>query len=186
MTKSLFKPTCWHLNAAVEAARAGEHGLGFAVVADEVRNLAKRSAEAANETKEIIENSICEIQTGDQVAQETSRSFESILENVKKTTVIMTEITTAMTETSESMKEISKAMIEIDRSTQQNAATSEEAAATSEELNAQALSMYHNVEVIAKMIGSQLDAQEQTAHAAKPELKAIASHSPKATASRNV
>jgi methyl-accepting chemotaxis protein len=43
------------LNAAIEAARAGEHGRGFAVVADEVRTLATRTAQAAEQIREMVE-----------------------------------------------------------------------------------------------------------------------------------
>ncbi|MFA6137177.1 MAG: methyl-accepting chemotaxis protein [Sulfurimonas sp.] len=141
------------LNAAVEAARAGEHGLGFAVVADEVKGLAQRSANAATETSEIIEQSIKQIKNGLDVAKKTNEAFGNIDEKIKKTSNLISEISISTKEQSEGMSQIAQAMGNIDQVTQQNAATSEEAAAASEELNAQAVAMQDMVAVIAAMVG---------------------------------
>ncbi|MCX6077510.1 MAG: methyl-accepting chemotaxis protein [Campylobacterales bacterium] len=149
------------LNAAVEAARAGEHGLGFAVVADEVKGLAQRSANAATETSEIIEQSIKQIRNGLDVAKKTNEAFGNIDEKIKKTSNLISEISISTKEQSEGMSQIAQAMGNIDQVTQQNAATSEEAAAASEELNAQAVAMQDMVAVIAAMVGI-VGAQQNT------------------------
>jgi methyl-accepting chemotaxis protein len=150
------------LNAAVEAARAGEHGLGFAVVADEVKGLAQRSANAATETSDIIEQSIKQIKNGLDVAKKTNEAFGNIDDKIKKTSNLISEISISTKEQSEGMSQIAQAMGNIDQVTQQNAATSEEAAAAAEELNAQAVSMQDMVAEIGDMVGFQREQQRGT------------------------
>jgi methyl-accepting chemotaxis protein len=133
-----FQTNILALNAAVEAARAGEQGRGFAVVASEVRNLAQRSAAAAKEIKELIGNSVEQVDIGSKLVQQAGSTMNEVVDSVRRVTDIMGEITSASSEQSIGIDQVNTAITQMDQVTQQNAALVEEAAAAAASMQEQA------------------------------------------------
>ncbi len=132
-----FQTNLLALNAAVEAARAGEQGRGFAVVATEVRNLAQRSASAAKEIKDLINDSVDKVKVGSELVDESGQTLSEIMESVKKVTDIVAEIAAASEEQSVGIEQVNNAVSQMDNVTQQNAALVEEASAASKSMEQQ-------------------------------------------------
>ena len=141
-----------------------------AVVAEEVRNLARRSAEAAKNTADLIEGATKNSEAGVAVTNEAAKALAAIQESAGKVATLVAEIAAASKEQAQGIDQVNTAVAEMDKVVQQNAANSEESAASAaEEMNAM-------VEQLMAIVGGRNGTGERRqTPSPRPEVKAIQS-----------
>lgn len=125
------------LNASIEAARAGEAGKGFAVVADQIGKLASDSANSAIDTKKLIENSLREIERGNEITAKATSAIEEVIQGIGTLAASTNEISELSATQADAMKQLEEGIEQISEVIQSNSAAAQQTSTTSEELSAQ-------------------------------------------------
>ena len=112
------------LNATIEAARAGEAGKGFAVVANEIKELAKQTAEATLDIKNLIDDVQSTSKSTEDGITQISGVIAGVNEIVATIATAVEEQTAATQEIANNIAQASQGIQEVNENVSQSSAVS--------------------------------------------------------------
>ena len=127
--------------------------MGFAVVADEVRNLAQRSAQAARDTGELIQEWVAKSLQGSVNLEEVANAVAGVTERSADVKRLIDEVSASCHERALGVRQIAASFKQMEQVTQSAAASAEQNANSTEKVSSQSESLDSIVVRFTMLIG---------------------------------
>ncbi len=108
--------------------------------------MAAKSAEAAKQTSDLIENSVSTIENGKALSTQTAVALQEVTDQSELIVEAIQNIQLATKEQTQAIEQITQGLSQVSSVVQSNAATAEETSASSEEMAAQANTLRQEIE----------------------------------------